>query len=299
LIGVTVRIKASPIPSLILSLLLAAVMAVGILAWTPPAQTQEEEENVKCGSPYQDFPEGFILCLSKIADTNPATVGRPLTFTLTVFFGDEFCNQSICGFLDGEGITDTLPSSVRFVEATANNGATCTRSGNTVECAPLRTSSQEFPGFAGGSFEANIEVIPEQCGTFTNTATAPIDPPEGGPVTVSLPFTVKGCEEPNGAGGGAGAAAPLELTQETEQEAESGDIDQSFDVSQTGDNSEQCAGLQGAPNTGNPQNVTDLLQAASDADDFGFEEVGSDVTVSPESPTTCDQQGNQAASASG
>ena len=89
------------------------------------------------------------------------------------------------------------------------------------------------------------------------------------------------------------------ITQDIEQEAESGDIDQSFDVSQTGDNSNQCAGVQGPANTGNPQNVTDLLQAVSEADDFGFEEVGSDVTVSPESPTTCDQQGNQAASASG
>jgi hypothetical protein len=32
-------------------------------------------------------------------------------------------------------------------------------------------------------------------------------------------------------GGGDSAAAPLELSQETEQEAESGDIDQSFEVS--------------------------------------------------------------------
>src|ERR671916_3337502 len=55
------------------------------------------------------------------------------------------------------------------------------------------------------------------------------------------------------------------LDQGVEQDAESGDIDQSFDVSQTGDNSNQCAGIQGPANTGNPQNVTDLLQAASDA----------------------------------
>jgi hypothetical protein len=102
-----------------------------------------------------------------------------------------------------------------------------------------------------------------------------------------------------GGGGGGGAAAPLELTQETEQEAESGDVNQSFEVTSTGDNSNQCAGVQGVTNTGNPQNVTDLLQAVSDADDFEFEEVGSDITVSPESPTTCDQQVNQAASASG
>jgi len=91
----------------------------------------------------------------------------------------------------------------------------------------------------------------------------------------------------------------LELTQETEQDAESGDVDQTFEVTSEGDNSNQCAGVQGVSNTGNPQNVTDLLQAASEADDFEFEEVGSDITVSPESPTTCDQQVNQAASASG
>jgi hypothetical protein len=102
-----------------------------------------------------------------------------------------------------------------------------------------------------------------------------------------------------GGGGGDGGGAPLELTQETEQEAESGDIDQSFTVTGGGDNSNQCAGVQGVANTGNPQNVTDLLQAISEVDDFEFEEVGSDITVSPESSTTCDQQVNQAASASG
>ena len=90
-----------------------------------------------------------------------------------------------------------------------------------------------------------------------------------------------------------------ELDQDVEQEAESGDIDQSFDVSQTGDNSNQCASPQGVANTGNPQNVTDLLQALSEADDFDFEEVGSDITVDGTNETTCDQQVNQAASASG
>ncbi len=132
------------------------------------------------------------------------------------------------------------------------------------------------------------------------------------PTTLTIgrtgPFQAFECHAPGdggggngggGNGGGGGGAAPLEFTQETEQEAESGDIDQSFDVSQTGDNSNQCAGVQGVSNTGNPQNVIDLLQAASEADDFDFEEVGSDITVRPESPTTCDQQVNQAASASG
>ncbi|MCA1718192.1 MAG: hypothetical protein LC781_15675 [Actinobacteria bacterium] len=97
------------------------------------------------------------------------------------------------------------------------------------------------------------------------------------------------------------AAVPAiaQIGQEAEQEAESGDVNQSFDVSSTGDNSNQCAGIQGVANTGNAQNQLDLIQYGSEADDFEFEEVGSTITVSPASTTTCDQQVNQAASASG
>src|ERR687889_1166730 len=65
------------------------------------------------------------------------------------------------------------------------------------------------------------------------------------------------------------------ITQETEQSAESGDIDQSFDVSQTGDNSNQCVGVQGVANTGNAQNVTDVTQLGAqeeeDLNDFDGE----------------------------
>jgi hypothetical protein len=89
------------------------------------------------------------------------------------------------------------------------------------------------------------------------------------------------------------------IAQESEQEAESGDVNQSFDVSQSGDNSNQCAGIQGVANTGNAQNQIDLIQYGSDADDFEFDEVGSSIDVSPSNSTSCDQQVNQAASASG
>jgi hypothetical protein len=97
------------------------------------------------------------------------------------------------------------------------------------------------------------------------------------------------------------AAVPAiaQIGQESEQETESGEVDQSFDVSQTGDNSNQCAGIQGVANTGNAQNQLDLIQYGSDADDFEFDEVGSTITVSPTNTTECDQQVNQAASASG
>jgi hypothetical protein len=97
------------------------------------------------------------------------------------------------------------------------------------------------------------------------------------------------------------AAAPAiaQIGQEAEQESESGDVDQSFEVSSTGDNSNQCTGIQGVANTGNAQNQTNLIQYGSDADDFEFDEVGSTITVSPSNSTECDQQVNQAASASG
>ena len=97
------------------------------------------------------------------------------------------------------------------------------------------------------------------------------------------------------------AAIPAiaQVTQEEEQEGESGELDQSFEVTGSGDNSNQCANIQGVGNTGNAQNVTDILQYGSIADEFEFEEVGSTITVSPTNSATCDQQVNQAASASG
>ena len=97
------------------------------------------------------------------------------------------------------------------------------------------------------------------------------------------------------------AAVPAiaQISQETEQDAESGELDQSFTVTSSGDNSNQCVGIQGVGNTGNSQNVTDVLQYGSTADEFEFEEVGSTITVGGTNTATCDQQVNQAAAASG
>ena len=97
------------------------------------------------------------------------------------------------------------------------------------------------------------------------------------------------------------AAIPAiaQVTQEDEQEGESGELDQSFEVTGSGDNSNQCANIQGVGNTGNSQNVIDVIQYSGEVDDFEFEEVGSSIDVSPTNTATCDQQVNQAASASG
>jgi uncharacterized membrane protein len=97
------------------------------------------------------------------------------------------------------------------------------------------------------------------------------------------------------------AAIPAiaQVGMETEQEAESGELDQSFEVSGSGDNSNQCVGIQGVGNTGNSQNVIDLIQYGSTADEFEFDEVGSSIDVSPTNTTECTSEVNQAASATG
>jgi hypothetical protein len=91
--------------------------------------------------------------------------------------------------------------------------------------------------------------------------------------------------------------AIAQVSEEGEQETESGEVDQSFEVAGSGDNSNQCANIQGVGQTGNAQNQTNLIQYGSESDDFEFDEVGSTITTGPVNTTTCDQQVNQAASA--
>ena len=87
------------------------------------------------------------------------------------------------------------------------------------------------------------------------------------------------------------------IEQAPEQEADSGDVDQSFEVSGSGSNGNQCAGINGTANTGNSQNLFGFVQYASTIDDFELEDSGSDLDVSGTATTSCDQQVNQAASA--
>jgi hypothetical protein len=89
------------------------------------------------------------------------------------------------------------------------------------------------------------------------------------------------------------------VSQSFDQQAQSGDVNQSFNVSNRGDNSNQCAGVKGVDNTGNAQNQIGVLQYGYSADDFGFEDSGASINVSPNNYTSCDQQVNKAASAYG
>src|SRR5215212_3826622 len=86
------------------------------------------------------------------------------------------------------------------------------------------------------------------------------------------------------------------IDQDVEQDAESGDVDQSFDVSQTGDNSNQCVSTQGVANTGNAQNtigVTDFGFEDDNGDrfdgdgDIEIEDSGASIEVSPTNTTEC------------
>ena len=111
------------------------------------------------------------------------------------------------------------------------------------------------------------------------------------------------------------------VTQDSSSGSESGDADQSFNVAGSGDNSDQCAGVQGAGNTAPLQGGIDLLQYESQAEEFGFEDVGGSslniiqadaeagkfefdggggpLTVGGTNESSCDQQASQGGSASG
>lgn len=89
------------------------------------------------------------------------------------------------------------------------------------------------------------------------------------------------------------------VSQNSEQDAESGDLNQSSEVSQSGDNSVQCVGEQLVGNTGNAQTSTQILQYGSVADDIDLEDVGSSIDVSPSNSTECNGSVNQSAVADG
>ena len=110
---------------------------------------------------------------------------------------------------------------------------------------------------------------------------------------------VLGLAVPALAGGTNTGNAQNTVGQEAVQEAESGDVDQSFESSSTGDNSNQCLAPSFVTNTGNAQNQISLVQDSSTAGDFEFDEVSSDITVGGTNETTCEQEVNQAASAGG
>jgi hypothetical protein len=85
----------------------------------------------------------------------------------------------------------------------------------------------------------------------------------------------------------------LAFFQESEQDVESGDAIQNINVTGGGDNSNQCAGVQGITNTGNATNNTGVLQFANNDAEVEVDD-SANFQISPSQTTTCTQQVNQA-----
>jgi hypothetical protein len=167
---------------LVLSATLTAAMVVGLLGYAPSARA-----DVACDPDLPNF------CAEKTATPDPVKVGEPLTFTIR-----EYCTATInCGGFRSAGMTDTLPEGLDFDSASATGFSgpefgnppqpTCTfsESDRTVTCGPIAFWF-DIPSGTAVPFVATIEVIPRECGTFTNTANV------GGRL-VSETFTVEGC----------------------------------------------------------------------------------------------------------
>ena len=91
--------------------------------------------------------------------------------------------------------------------------------------------------------------------------------------------------------------AMAQVGQEFEQETDSGDVDQSFEVTGGGDNANQCVGVSGNTNTGNLQSQTGFVQYDSEIEEFEQDDVGNDLSVGGTATTECTQEVNQAAAA--
>jgi hypothetical protein len=159
-----------------------AVLAVSgamLFGMGKPAQSQEEA----LGS-NPEPPCGQQFCLDKTADLtdDTATVGEPITFTIT-----QRCPgiEPPRGCIDFNAIVDTLPSDAGLTDVSVPAG--CTLSGNTVTCPGSRFTSVAAP------FTITIVATPTECGTFTNTASRPTATE---PFTATYTFTVVRCPPP-------------------------------------------------------------------------------------------------------
>ena len=92
------------------------------------------------------------------------------------------------------------------------------------------------------------------------------------------------------------APAMAQLTQGFEQEnVESGDVEPTVEISNTGNNVNMCPVVHQAANSGNVQNQQGVVQYETEVDDIGFG--GSSIIIASESAGECVQTIEQAAAA--
>lgn len=181
-------------------LLLALALAAGLLVSVPPAQAQ-----VGCGDP-------DALALDKTALPDPVRVGQRLTFTLTQ------TNNTPCpAFVIVE---DDLPAGVRFVSVTTDDGeCEYDPSSNAIGCILIIPNNS--------SATVDIVVVPTVPGTITNAASDIFGNQARATVTVVEPAPTP---TPPPTPPPSPHPQPAPTQQDGEQEAESGDVDQSFEV---------------------------------------------------------------------
>ena len=114
---------------------------------------------------------------------------------------------------------------------------------------------------------------------------------------------------------GFAVTAQAQTEQESEQEGESGDADQSGEVSNEGDNANQCVAVQPVSNTGDALTAVDIIiqfptrQEAKRLDikavldlidelDLELDDLGSTIELDPEQAVDCAEELDQAATAS-
>ena len=236
---------------------------------------------------------GTTYCIDKTASPAQASIGQPITFTITV--GPTNCLFQICAFEDT--ITDTLPAGVAFVSATATNTftlfgqPTCTNAGNTVTCTNI-FSAFTFPPPQALPSTITIVATPKQCGTFTNTATSTRG------ISASADFTVVGCPTQQQRQPHQQQPACPPASQELANEAESGNVSPSFDVADSGNSSNQTAAPNQFGNTGNDNNAQGVLQTCG-SQSGNAELEGGDMNFSPTLDTSTNQGVGQSSGSSG
>jgi uncharacterized repeat protein (TIGR01451 family) len=102
------------------------------------------------------------LAITKSDTPDPVPVGQALTYTVEVGNRGTAATDENSVF-----VTDTLPSSVNFVSATASQGTCQSATGGTVTCA---LGALDAAGSAGDHATVTIRGVPTEPGTIENTA---------------------------------------------------------------------------------------------------------------------------------
>lgn len=163
----------------VVSLVLAAVLAAGLMMLVQPAQAQSGDEEV-----------GPATHLNKdlaIAKTAPSRVkeGRTITYTICVAQFCRFCDRAGENSSDDVTVTDVLPAGVRFLgvmtsldnDSGLSDEFTCT-GGSTVTC-----ESDNL--YNGDLAKITIYAKAKTRGTKVNTASVTLDDPEANDVDTS------------------------------------------------------------------------------------------------------------------